>query len=149
MVGPTQRQTVATGSHVRTRSTCVPVDAPDATVLVVDDDLNIRIGTQLRLQSAGYNTIEADNGVDALSMAIQQQPQAILLDIHMPHMNGIETLKALRQHNNTKQTPVIMLSASRIERLEALDNGARFFLTKPYQPDNMLNTIHKALTEER
>jgi chemosensory pili system protein ChpA (sensor histidine kinase/response regulator) len=135
--------------QMRSGSDRIPMSPPSrkTTLLVVDDDREIRLGTRLRLHSAGYDTIEAKNGLDAVSLTLKYKPDAVLLDIQMPHMNGIDALKAIRQNKATASTPVIMLSASRKERSEALDHGARFFLTKPYQPINMIKTIGKALAE--
>lgn len=115
------------------------------TILIVDDDRDVRLGTRLRLQAAGYKTLEAENGLQGIAMAIEHCPDAILLDIRMPKMDGLTALKLMQSNEITKATPIIMLSASHVDQSEALDSGARFFLTKPYQGQQMLATVSSAL----
>lgn len=116
------------------------------TILIVDDDRDVRVGTRLRLQAAGYKTLEAENGVDGIAMAIENQPDAILMDIRMPKMDGLTALRLLQNNDTTRNTPIVMLSASHVDQSEALDSGARFFLAKPYQGPEMLAAIDAALS---
>jgi len=115
------------------------------TILIVDDDRDVRTGTRLRLQAQGYRTLEAENGQQGIEMAIEHAPDAILLDVRMPKMDGLTALKLMQHNEITKQTPIIMLSASHIDKTEALDSGARFFLTKPYNAPQMLEAVSAAL----
>lgn len=117
------------------------------TVLVVDDERQIAQVACLRLEAAGYRTITASDGVQGVAMAAQQQPQAIVLDVRMPQMDGLTALGQLRSCVDTSHIPIIMLSASLIDKPEALDAGARFFLTKPYDATKLTSAVHTAVAE--
>lgn len=118
----------------------------NTTILIVDDDRDVRKGTQLRLQAAGYKTLEAENGIEGIEMAIENKPDAMLLDVRMPKMDGLTALKLMQSNGMTKGMPVVMLSASHVDQSEALDSGARYFLTKPYQGSELLATIDSVLS---
>ena len=92
-------------------------------ILIADDDLDISMGTSRRLQHAGYETITASDGDEGLELARAHQPDAILLDVRMPRMNGFTVLKHLASCAETKDIPVVMLSASVVDQQRALDSG--------------------------
>lgn len=117
----------------------------ETTILIVDDDAGVRLGTRLRLESAGYRTLEAKDGQHGIAMAIEHHPDAVLLDVRMPNMDGLTALRLLQNNEVTRNTPIVMLSASHVDQTRALDSGARFFLTKPYQAPQMLETLAAAL----
>jgi two-component system, NtrC family, nitrogen regulation response regulator NtrX len=100
-------------------------------ILVVDDEEAIREVLIEFLSSHGYAAQGAENGKEAIQMARSLSPQVVLLDIAMPGMNGIETLKRLRQES--PQSAVIMISghADNDQALQALDLGAYDFIQKP------------------
>jgi len=100
-------------------------------ILVVDDDHDIAFGTCCRLKHAGYQTITAKDGVEGLEQAAAQLPDAILLDIRMPKMDGFTTLRHLKANDRTKDIPVVIISASLVDQQKALDSGAQYFLPKP------------------
>lgn len=118
------------------------------TVLIVDDDQDVRVGARLRLNAAGYKTLEADDGLSGVSMAIEHQPDAILLDIRMPRMDGLTALKLIRNNDVTRHTPIVMLSASQVDQTEALDSGAKYFLSKPYRGPLVVAAIDAAITSQ-
>lgn len=112
------------------------------TVLVVDDSRTIRSLVGRALQGAGYETIEATDGLDALAKVEQLSDSTIVVcDINMPHMNGLELLAALRQRG--RQLPIIILTSdvqpAHVER--ARENGASAFVCKPFKADALLSTI--------
>ena len=115
------------------------------TVLIVDDNAEIAHGATLRLQAAGYSSLTASSGHEALRVAARELPDAILLDVLMPGMDGLETMRRLRRADSTRAIPVVMLSASLRDRQAALDGGARFFLTKPYAHDDLLAAVGIAM----
>ena len=115
------------------------------TILVIDDDHEIAKGAQLRLRGAGYHALTAADGNTGVAAALQHEPDAIVLDIRMPQMNGFSAMAQLRQNDNTKEIPIVMLSASVVDKQAALDAGARFFLSKPYQADKLLAAIDAAI----
>lgn len=116
------------------------------TVLIVDDDPEVRLGTRVRLNAAGYKTLEAEDGLRGIAMAIEHVPDAILLDVRMPRMDGLTALKLMQNNDITRNTPVVMLSASHVDQTEALDSGAKYFLSKPYQGSQMLASIEAAIS---
>ena len=120
-------------------------DAPK--ILIVDDDREIVEGARLRLGAAGYDTIAAHDGEAGLAAAIANRPDAIVLDVRMPGMDGITALGKLREREETKDVPVIILSASVVDQKAALDAGARFFLTKPYQGSTLIAAVEQAIAE--
>jgi signal transduction histidine kinase len=114
-------------------------------VLVVDDDPQIVAGLSVRLQSAGYEVTSASNGRDGVNDAIRSTPDAVILDMRMPGLDGLSTLALLTQHPQTANTPVIMLSASLRDRQRALDLGARFFLDKPCESEKMFAALNAVM----
>jgi DNA-binding response OmpR family regulator len=119
-----------------------------ARILLIDDDHDVIFGTSLRLRAAGYETMAAFDGEDGIAAAIDHHPDAIVLDIRMPRMDGMTALRRLREGDGTKDIPVVMLSASLVDQYAALDAGAKFFLTKPYQPRLLLAALESVMNEE-
>ncbi len=107
-----------------------PTDVP---ILIVDDDIQARKMLALYLNGLKYQTIEANDGVEALTQAISRRPQAILLDLYMPRMDGFTFIQQLRERG--LMTPIIMLTAAGEldAKIEAFRIGADDFLCKPYQ----------------
>lgn len=103
------------------------------TILIADDEAEIRDIFSLYLEQAGYKTLQAENGVTALDILSKEKVDLLLLDIMMPGMNGYQTLKKIRETNNI---PVIMVSAKTAEsdKILGLDMGADDYITKPFQP---------------
>jgi CheY-like chemotaxis protein len=116
-------------------------------ILVVDNDRDVVRGARLRLGAAGYETFVAFDGVEGVRRAIDNLPDAILLDVLMPRMSGLGALAVLRAHQRTKNIPIIMLSASLVDQHAALDAGARFFLSKPYRAHKLLQALKSVLDE--
>ena len=111
------------------------------TVLVVDDEAQIRKMLIKFLNRNGYTAHEAEGGAQGLSLVRTLKPQVILLDISMPGMDGIETLKRLRQEQ--PESTIIMISghADRETALQALDLGAHDFIEKPLDFDYLKRTL--------
>ncbi len=116
-------------------------------VLIIDDDREILRGLSIRLKAAGYEINTACNGQQGLSDANEKQPDAIVLDVRMPGMDGLTTLEKLREQPTTKTIPVIMLSASIVDQAKALELGARYFLEKPYDTKKLTTALHAAIAE--
>ena len=120
---------------------------PDqATVLMIDDDREIVRGACLRLQAAGYRMFTAGDAESGIAAAIDNQPDIILLDVRLPRRDGLSALSELKRRPETKQIPVVMLSASVVDQQAALDAGARFFLRKPYRGDILVQAVATART---
>lgn len=106
---------------------------PDAKkVLIVDDDLVLRQLYTERLQTEGYEIATASNGEECLEAVKKEKPDVILLDIMMPKMNGIDVLKNLRSQSETKEIPVIVLTAllQQIKQIEELLGSKDSYLMK-------------------
>jgi CheY-like chemotaxis protein len=115
------------------------------TVLVVDDDCEIVTAATLRLRAAGYITQTACDGESGVALAAEFLPDVILLDVRMPRKDGLSALKELKKRADTKDIPIVMLSASIVDQQAALDAGARFFLKKPYCGDTLVQAVTSAL----
>ena len=86
------------------------------TILVVDDEKNIRDLLVFNLQNEGYNTIEAEDGLQAVDVAIHEKPDLILLDVMLPKLDGKSVCKKLRYSHNMSNIPILMISA-KIQKL--------------------------------
>jgi DNA-binding response OmpR family regulator len=114
-------------------------------VLLVDDDEEILCAACLRLRAAGFRTLTAGDGEAGIAEAVANRPNAILLDVRLPRRDGLSVLSELKRRPETKDIPVVMLSASVVDQEAALDAGARFFLRKPYRGEMLVQAIRTAL----
>ncbi len=115
------------------------------TVLVVDDDREISQCLSVRLHSAGFEVTSAYDGEEGLVSARAQHPDAIVLDVRMPKKDGLTVLRELRTDPATKETPVVVLSASVRDQQVALQSGASYFVRKPYEADDVLSAIESSI----
>ncbi|WP_342387012.1 response regulator transcription factor [Salinicoccus bachuensis] len=113
-------------------------------ILIVDDEERIRKLLNMYLVREGYDITEADNGEDALELALEQDFHCILLDLMMPRMDGIEVAKRLRTQ---KSTPIIMLTAKGEEnnRVEGFEVGADDYIVKPFSPREVVLRVKAIL----
>ncbi len=118
-------------------------------VLIVDDEANIRRMLGRLLQGESYHTLEADSGRRALEQADAEDPDVVLLDLAMPGMDGMETLRALRERR--PELPVVMISgrATLQDAVEATKLGAFHFIEKPLTPEAVLMTVKGAVELRR
>jgi len=114
-------------------------------VLVVDDDRDIVESVSIRLRAAGYETVAAYDGQQGVRIATTEAPDAIVLDVRMPKMDGMAALAQIKQHRDTECIPVVMLSASMYDQEAALRAGASFFVLKPYVPNYLLAAVDSAI----
>lgn len=122
---------------------------PKAKILLAEDDRMTRLITSSALEKDGYQVVEADNGGAAYDKALAEHPNIILLDLHMPVMDGFEVLKKLRSHPSTVTIPVILITSVSPETGEAegLSLGASHYITKPVHPDEVRMVVRVALRE--
>jgi two-component system KDP operon response regulator KdpE len=111
-------------------------------VLVVDDQPKVLKFISIDLRLHGYDVITIGSGEEALEIVKSDRPDIMLLDIIMPGMDGFEVLRQLRGFS---QLPVITISASATNYTEAIKLGANDFLTKPFQPDDMIKRIQELI----
>ena len=113
-------------------------------VLVVDDSAIMRkVITQI-LEMLGHDSVPAANGLDAFERLKEHEDvRLILLDWNMPEMNGIEFLREIKARPGLSEIPVIMLTteSERRKMIEAIEAGAKHYLTKPFQPETLATKI--------
>lgn len=119
-----------------------PTNRP--TVLVIDDELQIRRLLRVCLDANGYRVLEAPTGQEGLAEAAQHRPDVVVLDLGLPDMDGVMVLKRLREWS---KVPVVVLSVRdrQEDKVKALDNGADDYLTKPFGTDELLARLRVAM----
>jgi two-component system cell cycle response regulator DivK len=112
-------------------------------ILYIDDDLNNSTLMKRILEAEGYVVSIASNGLMGLAQAEQERPDLILLDIYMPDLNGHQVAHCLRQMEHTKETPILMVSASRTPEDKHLSSeaGCDGYITKPIDVDQISQQI--------
>jgi two-component system KDP operon response regulator KdpE len=114
-----------------------PHSIPAQSVLIIDDEVQIRRLLRVTLEANGYRVLEAASGPDGLAEAAQRNPGVIILDLGLPGMDGLTVLKRLREWS---RAPVLVLSVQEGEadKVSALDNGADDYMTKPFSTAELL-----------
>ena len=109
-------------------------------VLIVDDEPRILKFLEMKLKASGYEVLTAGNGSEALDQVQTQEPDLVVLDVVMPGMDGLETLKQFRAFS---PVPVIILSArgANTDKIAGLELGADDYLAKPFSPDELVARI--------
>ncbi len=116
-------------------------------VLIVDDETNIVISLEFIIQQAGYELQVAHNGQEALDLVAAFEPDLILLDVMMPHFNGFEVCRRVRENPVWPQPKIIMLTAKgrEVEVAKGLALGADAYVTKPFSTKELLIQIRDIL----
>jgi two-component system, OmpR family, KDP operon response regulator KdpE len=116
------------------------------TILIIDDEVQIRRLLEITLSANGYKISEASTGKEGIHLAASLQPLLIILDLGLPDMDGIDTLRKLREWY---QRPIIILSVRNSEDdiVNALDKGANDYLTKPFRTGELLARIRVAVRQ--
>lgn len=117
---------------------------PPATILLIEDELQMRRFLRVTLQSENYSVLEAETAANGLAQAATRNPDVVLLDLGLPDMDGLEVIEKLREWT---AVPVIVISAREQEgdKIKALDGGADDYLTKPFGAGELLARIRVAL----
>jgi two-component system chemotaxis response regulator CheY len=117
------------------------------TIMIVDDSASLRQVVSIALKGAGYNTLEACDGVDALKKLVGAQVNLIISDVNMPNMDGISMVKEVKKLPSHKFTPIIMLTteSQADKKSEGQAAGARAWVVKPFQPQQMLAAVAKLI----
>ncbi len=116
-------------------------------VLIADDEHNIRHILDFSLNAEGFDVVSAENGEDAFTLAVNELPDIIILDVMMPGRGGIETCKVLKDDERTAEIPVILLTAksTREDRDMGKAAGADGYITKPFSPQNVIDSVQSLL----
>ncbi|MBD2179094.1 response regulator [Pseudanabaena sp. FACHB-1998] len=124
------------------------IDVPQSTILVVDDDPDIRHELASALRDHGYSVKTAGDGSEALLLANTDLPDLILLDVSMPLMNGYEVCRLLKANTDTEDIPIIFISGNEDikDKLEAFSIGGADYITKPPQMSEVFARVHLHLT---
>lgn len=128
-----------------------PIDRSQHTLLIVDDDPISRYATARLLRSAGFRTVEAANGAEGLAAAAEGDFSALIVDVHLPDIDGFELCRMLRSRGRTHRMPVLHLSAAFVtdeDKVRGLDSGADAYLTHPAEPAVLVATV-QALVRAR
>ncbi|HWU19108.1 MAG TPA: response regulator [Devosia sp.] len=117
------------------------------TILTIDDSASIRQMVAMTLSAAGLKVIEAGNGAEGYDKATSQIVHAVITDLNMPVMNGLEFLRKFRQSPAGKGVPVILLTTESDEDLkrQARDAGATGWIVKPFKQEQLLAVVKKVV----
>jgi len=119
-------------------------------VLIADDEIHIIHVVAIKLRNNGYEVIAANNGAEAYDLACREHPDIVVTDYQMPFVTGIELIEKLRANEQTKNTPVILLTARSFAISEELQQSldVEECLSKPFSPKELLKTIQDILHEK-
>jgi Response regulator containing CheY-like receiver, AAA-type ATPase, and DNA-binding domains len=113
------------------------------TILVVDDAAFMRMRMSKILSEAGYEVIQAENGLEAIEKYRASKPDAVLMDITMPEMDGLAALKEIKAIDPAARVAMVTALGQQQIVLEAVKSGAKDFLVKPAEPDRVLAAVTK------
>lgn len=122
----------------------------EATILVVDDDAGFRAYVRAALDQPRFRIVEAQDGEEAVAVALKDRPEVILLDWRMPGQSGITTLRRLREHDELADVRIAMITGLDDERDRTLARhaGADAFLVKDADPDALAFQVRRLLTHD-
>ncbi len=124
----------------------------DKKLLIVDDEAHIRMlieQTLEDLEDEGVELLFAENGEQALNIIQEEKPNLVFLDVMMPKMNGMEVCQKVKKELNLEEVYIILLTAKgqEVDRQKGLDMGANKYMTKPFDPDEMLSIAEDILKD--
>jgi len=116
-------------------------------VLTVDDSSSVRKLVEFTLKAKGFGVSSAGNGLEALELMAKERFDAVILDINMPQMNGLEFLQKIRADNTFASIPVVMLTTEGQDedKDKAVSLGATAYIVKPFKPTQLLGLLEKIL----
>lgn len=116
-------------------------------VLIIDDAQTVRMYHRQLVESAGHEVIEAENGVEALEQMAQTEVDLMLVDVNMPQMDGYRCLRHVRESDDYRCVPAIMISTEAQQRDldQARAAGASFYIVKPTDPDRLVRMVEVLL----
>lgn len=116
-------------------------------IMTVDDSATVRQMLSFTLQDAGYEVIEASDGVDALEKLKSESVQMLITDLNMPQMDGIELIREVRKNPGNRFVPIIMLTTESHEQKKQAGKsaGASGWIVKPFKPEQLLRVVKMVL----
>ncbi len=114
-------------------------------ILIVDDAKFMRVRCARILTDQGFTVIEAENGVQAVEKYQVESPDAVLMDISMPEMDGLNALRAIRELDPSARVAMLTAMGQQNVVIEAIKAGAKDFIVKPFEPDRVLKSLTKLL----
>lgn len=119
-------------------------------ILIIDDEPDFIKMLKARLQIEGYEVLSAEDGTKGIQVARRERPDLIILDIMMPGLDGHRVCDTIKKSSLTWSIPIIYLTArtGSTDEATALEKGAKFYLTKPYNPDVLLEMVKSCLLKE-
>lgn len=116
-------------------------------ILVVDDDQNQLKAFCLTLIQAGFSISTAANGIDAIKKVQSESPDLIVMDVMMPELDGFAVCETLRDNPSTASIPVLLMTGlcSHISRLAGLESGATDYITKPFDPEQLVSKVESMM----
>jgi DNA-binding response OmpR family regulator len=120
-------------------------------ILIAEDERDIRDLITFTLRFAGYEVVAASNGEEAVTLALQEIPDLILLDVRMPRMTGYEACAKIKENKKTEDIPIMFLSAKGQDNeiQNGLSAGAVEYLLKPFAPDQLTARIQEVLAQNK
>ena len=117
------------------------------TILIVDDNADTRLVLSARLKANHYHTVFAADALQAMSVALKERPDAILLDLGLPGGNGLLVLERLKANTSLGRIPVIIVTAEdpQVAEARAIEGGAVAFLQKPVDQDKLMAAVQQAV----
>lgn len=117
------------------------------TVFIVEDEQDILDLVEFNLKQAGFRVLKAIDGLEALSVVQKERPDLIILDLMLPKMDGKEVCRRIRQKEDTRAIPVLMLTASteEVDRIIGFEIGADDYMTKPFSPRELVLRVQAIL----
>lgn len=132
-------------AHIAAPSTAPHAHSSRGTVLLAEDDRSIRRYLEVMLQRAGYLVTSTADGLEAMKAALESEPDVVITDAVMPHINGHELCRFLRRHPKLSHVPVIILSG--IDRDDVHDEPAKadVYMAKPVRPEELAACLERLL----
>jgi CheY-like chemotaxis protein len=128
-----------------------PANAEPRLLYIEDNAENVRLIEHVFARFGGFAVLSATHGRSGIELARREQPDVILLDVHLPDMTGEEVTAALKQHAGTHAIPIVVLSgaADPAERRRVLEQGARGYLAKPFKLPELISLVERCARPPR